>query len=355
MYKLFFPFLVILFVSCSQEEEVKTNESIEITFQRTVTSDHNPDVNGIDTIMVTIDGNLSKEYNLYDFNHSILNAETKEKTFYYIGINSDTCYNILSDTIDYKMQELQGKKEILGYACKKAIFTSVKDTITAYYTDELSGNFTFRPGLKINGTILEMYLPDQFGYKNNWKAVSIDNHSKTMINYPVGYYNDEDEDYLKRRTEFWEESSKSLKLLEVGQPAPIFSSRDIYGELIDLEKLKGKVVVLNFWFVSCTGCVAEMPELNKIKEQFRDKDVEFISIVSNSKNDILKFLRKKEFNFKHISEGGLLCVKYGVTGSPTSIIIDKEGNISKLYYFMMVEPHIGYDNFVEAISDELNK
>ena len=59
----------------------------------------------------------------------------------------------------------------------------------------------------------------------------------------------------------------------LGKPALPFSVTDINGNNYSLESLKGKVVVINFWFVECKLYIMEMPELNKIVEKYKNKDV----------------------------------------------------------------------------------
>jgi len=49
-----------------------------------------------------------------------------------------------------------------------------------------------------------------------------------------------------------------------------FSVKDMDGKSFELSELKGKVVVINFWFVNCKPCVDEMPGLNKIVEKFKN-------------------------------------------------------------------------------------
>src|SRR5690606_15898531 len=46
--------------------------------------------------------------------------------------------------------------------------------------------------------------------------------------------------------------------------------------------LRGKVLVLNFWFKSCAPCVAEMPALNKLRNEFKGREVLFIGFASDS-------------------------------------------------------------------------
>src|ERR1700743_2350107 len=51
--------------------------------------------------------------------------------------------------------------------------------------------------------------------------------------------------------------------LRPGTEAPDFTVSDLHGRVYHLRELTGKAVVLNFWFTSCAGCVAEMPQLNE--------------------------------------------------------------------------------------------
>ncbi len=59
-------------------------------------------------------------------------------------------------------------------------------------------------------------------------------------------------------------SAKTSTLLN--QPAPDFSVTDMSGKKYTLAGLRGKVIVLNFWFTTCAPCIAEMPGLNAIRK-----------------------------------------------------------------------------------------
>src|SRR6185437_10738112 len=61
----------------------------------------------------------------------------------------------------------------------------------------------------------------------------------------------------------------------VGAPLPDFSFKDINGNAISLQKLKGKPIVINFWFTACVPCIEEMPALNELKDKFKNSDVVF--------------------------------------------------------------------------------
>lgn len=108
-----------------------------------------------------------------------------------------------------------------------------------------------------------------------------------------------------------------------------FKAKDINGKEVELASFTGKkVVVLNFWFIQCKPCVAEMPELNKLVDEYKDnKNVEFISICLDKKEDIEKFFQKIQFKYRCIPEANTIAGKYGVMGFPTHIVVDKKGNI----------------------------
>lgn len=79
--------------------------------------------------------------------------------------------------------------------------------------------------------------------------------------------------------------------------APDFKAATINGDTIELKKLRGKVVVINFWFIGCAPCIAEIPALNKLAEEYESEDVVFIAFSENTKKAILdEFLPKYTFN-----------------------------------------------------------
>jgi thiol-disulfide isomerase/thioredoxin len=78
-------------------------------------------------------------------------------------------------------------------------------------------------------------------------------------------------------------------------PPPLALSRIVQGptvETVTWEKLKGKVVVLEFWDTACVPCVQAIPHLNELVDQFSLKPVVFLS-VSDDNEDQLKYFVKR--------------------------------------------------------------
>jgi peroxiredoxin len=138
--------------------------------------------------------------------------------------------------------------------------------------------------------------------------------------------------------------------------APAFKGITLDGKTVDFADLRGKVVVLNLWFINCPNCIEEIKLLNQVVDDYKDnKDVVFIGLASNTKPDLEKFLKKNPFKYQIIPNAGqFMLFKYGVAGKngeyhlgyPTHVVVDKEGRI-----VLKIEGIKG----VEAVKNELKK
>ena len=114
----------------------------------------------------------------------------------------------------------------------------------------------------------------------------------------------------------------------LGKPALPFSVTDINGNNYSLESLKGKVVVINFWFVECKPCVMEMPELNKIVEKYKNKEVVFLGLAINQIDKIETFLKTTQYKYNIVADAKDVVGTYGVTSFPMHIVIDKNSIVT---------------------------
>jgi len=85
--------------------------------------------------------------------------------------------------------------------------------------------------------------------------------------------------------------------------------------------------VLNFWFIGCKPCVEEIPDLNRIQEKFKDKDVVFLAVTFDSKKKLEEFVKKKPFNFTLVPDSMKIIRQFYVNSYPTTMLIDKDRKI----------------------------
>lgn len=119
--------------------------------------------------------------------------------------------------------------------------------------------------------------------------------------------------------------------------SPSFAAIDMAGQKVDTTALKGKVVVLNLWFINCPNCVEEIKLLNSLVDQYKDnKDVVFLGVAASRKPDLEKFLVKNPFKYTVIPNGSMIIIsKFGDAGKngelsvpfPMHYVLDRDGKI----------------------------
>jgi thiol-disulfide isomerase/thioredoxin len=113
---------------------------------------------------------------------------------------------------------------------------------------------------------------------------------------------------------------------KIGMEISMQKFRTIEGDSIQIGGVQPKPMLINLWFVECGGCIAEIPDLHKLQEKYRDK-VDFVAITFQTDQQVLKFLKRKEFNFKHITNAENLIKQIGTRPYPENIFVDKYGQI----------------------------
>ncbi len=115
----------------------------------------------------------------------------------------------------------------------------------------------------------------------------------------------------------------------VGAQLPAFSGMTMDSVSIDSIYLENKVTVINFWFIGCQPCEAEMPGLNMLVLKYKDQPVNFLAISRNSPTHIEDFLITNPFNFDHIAYGEPIIVGNfkASWGYPLNIVADRNNKI----------------------------
>ncbi len=120
----------------------------------------------------------------------------------------------------------------------------------------------------------------------------------------------------------------------IGKPAERFETRDLDGKSVKLADLKGKVVVLDFWYRGCGWCIKAMPQINALAEDFKGKPVAVFGMnIDRNEEDARFVIEKMALGYPTLKAVGLP-EKFGVQGYPTLIVIDQQGKVHDL--------HVGY-------------
>lgn len=109
--------------------------------------------------------------------------------------------------------------------------------------------------------------------------------------------------------------------------APDFSLSDLTGKKWTLSKLKGKIVVLNFWFTSCPPCLQELPQLNKLVDHYKSRDVVFLALTFNHGKNVEAFLKTHIFKYTVIPGSRDIDKDYQISSWPTSFVVGRDGKV----------------------------
>jgi thiol-disulfide isomerase/thioredoxin len=125
------------------------------------------------------------------------------------------------------------------------------------------------------------------------------------------------------------EVKPATDLPAVPQAATIRFS-DAKGKTFTLDELKGKVVFLNFWATWCPPCLAEMPSINKLYEQYKnDPKVVFVMVDADGKLPKAQaYLDRKKFSLPVYSLDTAVPEILFSGSLPTTVVLDKQGRIS---------------------------
>ena len=136
------------------------------------------------------------------------------------------------------------------------------------------------------------------------------------------------------------EESEEEQAAEEGEerqiiPAPEFALVDQYGEEHTMSEYKGKTVFLNFWATWCGPCNEELPDIQKLYEEYGKNEGDLIVLgVANpggqdvSKEELVAFLEEKGCEYPTLfDETGELFDNYGISAFPTTFMIDANGNV----------------------------
>lgn len=125
----------------------------------------------------------------------------------------------------------------------------------------------------------------------------------------------------------------SAQAIRDGEVFPPFVEKDLLtGEELKLESFRGKVVIIDYWATWCMPCVAEIPNVKRVYEKYRESGVEVISIsLDNNLQTCKNMIEKKGMNWRHIGDGAgwksKLATRHGIHSIPAVFVLDREGKV----------------------------
>jgi thiol-disulfide isomerase/thioredoxin len=146
------------------------------------------------------------------------------------------------------------------------------------------------------------------------------------------------------------ENAGALKEAEITE-LPGFNVTDLAGRQVEAAKLKGRVVIVEFWATWCPPCLSTLSHLGEIKRR-RGDAVEVIAVAVESKEQDVRDLTAKldgQINFVMGSEE--LAAPFGTLGNvPRMFVFDREGKTAGVYYGATPDLHQKLDRLLNSLS-----
>lgn len=224
-------------------------------------------------------------------------------------------------------------KQTFGQISKAKLDSVIKSKIMIWNyleknIDIPNGNYFYNPNNKIvsKEVFLNLlssgnYLPQKI--KNDSRKIGLLNLNNKQNSKEIKGL----KEYLKGFAEI-----EAGHFLWENQDFPEFNFTDINGSVFTNSTLRGKKILLKCWFINCTACVAEFPEVNKIVEKYTDRnDIEYLSLAFEDNEPLRKFLLSRPLNYKVIgNQKGYIMDTLKLNTMPTHFLINENGKIVKV-------------------------
>lgn len=269
-------------------------------------------------------------------------------------LSLDSCEKIYKESVKTGSEEIEDLKDyyvtnLSIYALtsfKKKKFKQALDAqsiafdITNGQNKKSNERYTIYNEL-VNGGEATIKILDRL-YREGYASVKMKEQLIRLINQHPRVLNQDLESYLAsagsqaKSNELKQKSNKlnqlevELKAVMIDEQSQPFSLKNIHGETVSSESLKGKIVILDFWATWCRPCIASFPGMQKAVDKYANrKDIVFLFINSGENIETVQgFLEENPYKFNILmDEAGELSDKYGVEGLPTKLVLNKRGRL----------------------------
>jgi thiol-disulfide isomerase/thioredoxin len=150
------------------------------------------------------------------------------------------------------------------------------------------------------------------------------------------------------RQSLWRIGALTLWLLALASPWARAASAE---DLLDLAQYRGRVVYLDFWASWCAPCRESFPWMNRLQGELGHDGLVVIAVnVDRERADADRFLRERPAQFRIVYDpDGLLPEKFGVRGMPTSLLIDRNGQVHSRHEGFLVRDRDALSRQIRAL------
>ncbi len=121
-----------------------------------------------------------------------------------------------------------------------------------------------------------------------------------------------------------------MGVMKISQALPVeIKLKDLNGQPVSLSDFRGNIVFLNFWTTWCFDCRIEMPHMEKLHQQFKNKEFEMVAVnLQEPVAQVKQFFKDYTLTFTALLDpDGEVGAHFRITAIPTTFILNKQGLI----------------------------
>jgi thiol-disulfide isomerase/thioredoxin len=242
------------------------------------------------------------------------------------------------DSVDFPREKIQtqvdnvplDRKELLALAPYKNILDSRIQKLTSALmnADTTLTSYEKASWMAIDSLLKNPEMRDQFKYENIKMTLEYRGpvHTEELYNKFIA------ENTTPKLVEKLEKIKAKWEPIRPGKEVPDFSFVDIDGNSVRMSDLRGQLVYIDIWATWCGPCIAEHPHWDKMKEEYKDKPIAFLTVsIDDSKEPWEKMVKNKKMEglqwFAENAWQSELTQFFMVNAIPRFLLLDTEGKI----------------------------
>ena len=308
--------IILLLIACNNESENKNYVTLSGTIinqQDSIISINSRSFNK--QIKINIDGTfndtLAVEEGFFEMSNGISRSVIQLKNGYNLDISFDAAD--LPTTIK---------------------FSGLGADMNNYISDKIK----FEQEYELNDTQQLFELEKlEFDKKINNIKDLMSNMLNKYVALDSAFYSNEiggNERFVEYLTSNYEELHAIYAPIAKGKPSPKFNYPDINGKYVALDQFRGSYVYVDIWATWCQPCLAQIPFLKELEEEYHDKNITFVSLSVDRQENKEKWknmVKEKDLTGIQVMADQALnsefITKYNINGIPRFLLIDPKGNI----------------------------
>ena len=139
--------------------------------------------------------------------------------------------------------------------------------------------------------------------------------------------------------------------ISIGQPVPEFEHATLSGERITRQSLRGKIVLMDFWYMDCSACQTSFDHLSELQRKYSDQEFMVLGIngIDRDQQALSAYKKKYAINYPLLMADEYTEKRYSIRVYPTLYLIDRQGKLQYIHHGLSEESMVGIEKKIREL------